>query len=146
MDKMFQLLRIGFESLIFTAIGVVAFSLSFYFRRRTKRFIGESLQTQGEVIGLHEVHDEGSVLYAPVIRYIASDGVAREFTDSVSSSPASYTVGDRVKVLSHRQNPKDARVAATVRLYLAAIILGLIGVVFCSLGVAVAIGRLLSQG
>ncbi len=146
MDKMFQFLNIVFSSLIFTAIGVIALWLSFYFRRRTKRFISESLQTHGEVIGLHEVDDEGSVLYAPVIRYTASDGIAREFTDSVSSSPASHTVSDRVKILYHRQNPKDARVATTTKLYLASIILGLIGVVFCSVGVAVAIWRLFTQG
>jgi hypothetical protein len=131
-----------FTSLIFIAISVVTSLLSFFFLNRTRRFIGESLQTHGEVIGLQEVPDEGSVLYAPTIRYTSSDGVTRQFTDSVSSRPASYSVGDRVKILYHRHNPKDARIATTVRLYLTTIVLSLIGIVFFLAGVGIAIWSL----
>lgn len=100
----------------------------------------------GEVVGLDEVYDEGSVLCAPVIRFTITDGVTREFTDSVSSKPACYTVGGRVKILYHRQNPKDPRIATTIRLYLSSIILGFISVTFCSVGVAVTIWYLFSLG
>jgi hypothetical protein len=146
MDKMFQLLEIGLSSLIFTAIGVLSLWLSFYFRRRTKRFIGESIQTYGDVIGLHEVHDEGSITYAPIIRFSTFNGVVREFTDFTSSRPASYNIGDRIKILYHQQNPRDVRIATSVRLYLSSIIFGIIGVVFLSVGVAVTIWHLFSQG
>ncbi len=145
MDKLFQFLEIAISSLTFTAIGGLCLGLSFFFRRRTKRFIGESLQTYGDVVGLHEVHDEGSVTYAPVIRFTTSNGAVREFTDSTSSRPASHQIGDRIKILYHRQNPRDARIATTFRLYLSSIILGLIGVIFLSVGVAVTMWHLFSQ-
>ncbi|HEX8457512.1 MAG TPA: DUF3592 domain-containing protein [Pyrinomonadaceae bacterium] len=135
MDKFFRLLETGLSSLIFTGIGCLFLWLSLLFLRRTKRFIGESLQTDGNVVRLHEVYDEGSVTFAPVIRYTASDGIAREFTDSTSSRPASYNVGDPVKILYHRQNPKDARIATTFRLYLISIIFGFVALVLLAVGI-----------
>lgn len=141
---MFQVSKTALASLVFTAIGVFLLWLALYLRRRTKRFISESLQTHGEVVGLHKVYYKGSVSYAPVIRFTASDGVTREFTDPVSSRPAGYAVGDRVGILYHRRNPEDARMATTIRLHLSSIILGLIGVAFCGIGAAFAFWHLFS--
>jgi hypothetical protein len=146
MDKMFQLLETVLTPLIFTAVGGFLLWLALYFCRRTKRFIGESLWTHGEVIGLHEVYDEGSITYAPIISFTTADGRGRKFTDTVSSRPASHGVGDRVEILYHLQNPRDARIATTFRLYFPSIVLGLIGGAFFSIGAAVTIWCLFSQG
>ena len=142
MDKITELPEIVLLALIFTGIGVLCFWLCFYFRRRTRRFISEALQTDGDVIGLHEVYDGGSATYAPVIRFTTAHGVVREFTDSVSSRPAGYNVGDRVRILYHRHDPRDARVATTFRLYLSSIIFGLIGTIFLGVGIVLTMSHL----
>lgn len=144
MNEMFQVSKTALAALVFTAVGVFLLGLSLYSRRRTKQFISDSLQIHGEVVGLHKVYYRGSVSYAPVIRFTASDDVTREFTDPVSSRPAGYAVGDRVRILYHRQNPEDARIATTIRLYLSSIILGLLGVASCGIGVAFAFWHLFS--
>jgi len=143
---MFLFLETALAPLIFTAIGGFLLVLSFILRRRTKRFIRESVQTQGEVIGLHEVYDEGSYTYAPIVRFIAADGITREFTDSMSSRPPRHNVGDRITILYHRQNPRDARVATTFRLYFASTIVGSIGAVFFCIGGALSLWLLFSEG
>ena len=146
MDEMFRLLETALTPLIFTAVGGFLLWLALYFRRRTKRFIDESLQTHGEVIGLHEVYHGGSITYAPIISFTTADGRGRTFTDSVSSRPASHAVGDRVEILYHRQDPRDARIATTFRLYFTSIVLGLIGGAIFSIGAAVTMWCLFSRG
>lgn len=143
---MFQFLETARVPLIFTAVGGFLLWLALYFRRRTKRFIDESLRTHGEVIGLHKVYRGGSITYAPIISFTTADGNGRKFTDSVSSRPAGYAVGDRVEILYHRQNPRDATIATTFRLYFSSIVLGLIGGAFFSIGAAVTIWCLFFQG
>ncbi|HEX8337059.1 MAG TPA: DUF3592 domain-containing protein, partial [Pyrinomonadaceae bacterium] len=61
-----------------------------------------------------------------------------EFTETTSSNPPGYSVGDRVEILYHSQNPKRARVASPFRLYLLALVFGGLGAVFFVVGLVIA--------
>jgi hypothetical protein len=79
----------------------------------------------------------GRATYSPVIIFTANDGREIEFNDPVSSRPAGYSIGDHVEVLYDWQDHSRARLASPFRLYLAPAIVGFLGLVFTSIGVAV---------
>lgn len=118
----------------FGSLGALSLLAALYFRHRTRRFISESVEADGEVVRLEEKDDEGSIIYAPVVRYTAGDGVARQFVHHTASHPPAYTVGQRVRIRYHRGRPEDARMAGNSNLYLTSIIFATIGAVF--LGIA----------
>lgn len=104
----------------------------------TRRFIEESAPTFGEVVGLRQ-YDGETVTYSPVVRFTGPGGRVVEFTESTSSNPAGYSVGDRVKILYRRSDPSDARVASKSSLYLLAMIFGAIGATMFVVGILLAV-------
>lgn len=103
--------------------------ISFYSWKRTRRFIEESQETCGTVIGLHE-DVEGS--FAAIIRFKSHEGDVVEFTDNYYSGEASaYRVGSSIKIRYNTKNPSCARIATFPRLYFVSIIFLFI-VLFCS--------------
>jgi hypothetical protein len=122
--------------LIFIGIGGVFILVALISLYRTRRFVEESVPALGEVIGLHERRGD-DVTYSPVIRFPVPGGGVVEFTETTSSYPAGYQVGDRVRVLYHREDLRRARVASTWRLYMLAMISGLLGGIFFVVGLLV---------
>ena len=133
-------------SLTFTAFGLPMLLAALFFARRTRRFTRESSRATGVVVHLVEEYDEGSVTYAPVIRYVADDGVPRQFRHHTASRPPAYNVGDQIEILYHRRNRGAARVATTFSLYLTTFIFALVGGVFFSIGIIVPVLQLLAVG
>ncbi len=127
-----------FEGLFFLLVGVAFCGAAVFSWLRTRRFVEESVTAFGEVIGLKECSDEG-VTYAPVIRFQAPGGRLIEFTESVSSNPPGHSVGNRVKILYHRDDPSRARVASTSKLYLLAMIFAAIGGPLAVVGLLMAV-------
>lgn len=123
--------------LIFFAIGGALLAGGAFAWLHTRRFVAESVRGFGEVVGLQEHNDDG-VTYSPVIRFSGPGGRPVEFTETTSSNPPGYSVGDRVAILYRPHDPKRARVASPWRLYLLASILGGIGGVFFLIGLLVA--------
>jgi hypothetical protein len=120
--------------IIFGAIGLLLLLVASGLWLWTRYFISQSLPAIGEVVALAEDHDEGSVTYAPKVRFTAIDGTSVEFTDKLFSRPPQYRTGESVKVLYHRENFRRARIATNFRLNFTAGLLAAIGSVF--LGVA----------
>jgi hypothetical protein len=103
---------------------------AWYFWRRSRRFIRESLQTSGEVIEIEvtDSHiDDNGTSYAPIVRYTAKDGVTREFTGGTMDSFEHFSIGDVVGVRYHRQDYANARVDTKASIYNVAIFLCLVG-------------------
>ena len=98
--------------LIPVALFVAAIPVLIYIWYRNRRFLAESLPAQGIVIGLHKSAGKSGPVYAPIVRFTVADGRIVEFTDSISSSPARFKVGDKVDVLYHRQRNSWARVSS----------------------------------
>ncbi len=122
--------------LIFFAVGGALLAGAAFAWLHTRRFVAEAVRGFGEVVGLYERSDD-SVTYSPVIRFSGPGGRAVEFTETTSSNPPGYSVGDRVEILYRPHDPKSARVASPWRLYLLAGILGTIGGVFSLIGLLV---------
>lgn len=122
--------------LIFFAVGGALLAGAAFSWLRTRSFVAESVRGFGEVVGLREHNDDG-VTYSPVIRFSGPGGRVVEFTETTSSNPPGYSVGDRVEILYRPHDPGSARVASPWRLYLLAGILGTIGGVFFLVGLLV---------
>ena len=127
-----------FEGLFCLALGAAFCAAAVFSWVRTRRFIEESVPASGEVIGLVEHHDEG-VTYAPVVRFTVPGGRVVEFTESVSSKPARYRVGEQVKVLYRPEDPRRTRVASALNLYLLAMIFALVGGTVSIIGLLLAV-------
>jgi hypothetical protein len=123
--------------LIFVALGAVFLLVAAIAWFRTRHFVGEALPAFGEVIALRE-HSGDGVTYSPVVRFQTREGRPVEFTETTSSNPPGYAVGERIEVLYHWRDPSRARVASTFRLYLLAMIFGGLGVIFLAVGSLVA--------
>lgn len=119
--------------LIFFAVGGGLLAGAAFAWLHTRRFVAEAVRGFGEVVRLQERSDD-SVTYSPVIRFSGPGGRAVEFTESTSSNPPGYSVGDRVEILYRPDAPERARLASLWRRYLLAGILGTIGGVFSLLG------------
>lgn len=123
--------------LIFVPLGAAFLVAALLSWLHTRRFVAESVPALGEVVGLSE-RDGDDVTYAPVIRFRGPGGRPFEFTETTSSNPPGYSVGDRVEILYHSQDPRQARVASPFRLYLLAMIFGGLGGIFFVVGLAIA--------
>ena len=123
--------------LIMPAVGFLLLLIAVMIFVRVRRFVAGALRAQGTVISLAAHMHGGRATYSPVISFTARDGREIEFNDPVASRPASHQIGDRVEVLYDWQDHSRARLASPFRLYLAPAIVGFLGLVFASVGVAV---------
>ena len=81
-----------------------------------------------------ESGDEGSMF--PVVRYQVT-GIDHECKGQVSSSPPSYTIGDKVTILYRPEMPADGRIDSFSDRWLAALMFGGAGLVFAGIGLVV---------
>ena len=81
-------------------------------------------------------------MFAPLVRFRTSDGKSIEFQSSTQSNLPSYYAGQTVVVRYDPARPNSAAIADLFSIWGATIILGIIGIVFLSGGIAaVAVGR-----
>jgi hypothetical protein len=66
---------------------------------------------QGTVIEMDASRDsEGSVSYAPIVRFSATNGRTYEIQTSTYSSPAAYQVGEKVTIIYPADQPENAMI------------------------------------
>jgi len=82
-------------------------------------------------------------LYYPVVDFVGPSGLVR-FVDGWGSRPASYRVGDTVKIRSPRDTPAAAQIDKAVNNLMPAIPF-VMGLVFLIVGAAVTVGSLVSR-
>jgi hypothetical protein len=115
---------------LFAGIGLAMLAGALAMVISTRDFIARAASADGEVIDLR-----GSKTLAPVVRFTDADGRTREFVSSVSSSPPSYDIGEKVVVLYDRGAPQDAKIKGWSDLWFGPTILGGMGSVFASIGI-----------
>jgi hypothetical protein len=114
--------------------GVVA-GCGLFSWERTRRFLKGAMETDGTVVAMVRLSDSDGVTYAPVVGFIDQDGEYWKSNPGVGSSPAGFKVGDRVRVLYERSNPRAARIHSFFQVWGLALILLVVGVGFVAFGV-----------
>jgi len=120
---------------IFLLIGLGLLGGAAFLALDTRSDIARADKADGSVIDLIGERDsDGDTIYYPRVRYVTLSGTPVEFTGSVGSSPPAFAVGEPVSVLYDPAEPEQARIDSFFQLWFAALILGVIGLVFAAIG------------
>ncbi len=113
-------------------IAVACAGGSFYFYKKTERFLAQAQATQGQVVEMvtSRSHDSNDT-YAPMVEFTNPATNSRQrFRHPVSSNPPSYSVGEPVTVLFDPHNPSDARIDSGIWNYALAMMCGAASALF----------------
>lgn len=119
---------------VFSIIGLALLIGAFYLYQNKQAFLKKAEVAQGTVIELQSSRSDNSTTYRPVVEFTTKTGKKVEFTSSVSSNPPSYNQGETVEVLYDPVNPYKADINGFTSLYLAPLILGILGIIFFLIG------------
>ena len=123
---------------IFTIIGLGMLVGTFFIYKSTSNFLEKAITAKGTVVDLRESRSSSSssnsITYAPVVKFTDNQGKETEFTNSSSSNPPSYDVGEIVEVLYEQEKPQSAKINGFFSLWLGTLILGGLGSIFASIG------------
>lgn len=119
---------------VFSTIGLGLLIGALYLYLDKQTFLKNADVAQGTVKELHSYRSDNSVMYTPVIVFSTKKGEQIEFTSSVSSSPPSYHQGEKVKIFYESNDPYNAEINGFASLWLAPLILGILGTVFFLIG------------
>ncbi len=128
---------------VFSTVGIAMLIGAVMTYKSTSTFLAEALSEQGTVIALAEERSSDSMSYSPVVQFVGRDGQRVEFTSSIGSNPASYSVGAPVQVLYLPANPQRAKINDFSDLWGMTVFMAVMGVPFFSVGALIfLIGRL----
>jgi len=122
---------------LFAIIGLGMLVGSFFLFQNTVSFLDNAVKAQGVVIDLVRSRSSDSTTYAPTVRFTTAQGVMIEFTSGTSSNPPSYSRGEQVNVLYLESDPDDAKIDSFFSVWGAAVIVGVIGLVFFLVGLGI---------
>jgi hypothetical protein len=109
----------------------------------TISFVRASVAADGTVIYLQRVYSlrRSKEVYMPVFRFTGSDGQTHTIMAASNANWAPFKQGDHVRVLYLEGRPETARIDSIPQLWMAQIILGLIGALFTALSVRMLTGK-----
>jgi len=99
-----------FVGLLFFAIGIAVLISAVVAIVKTRSQIANSLSASGWVTALTQEMGVKGYLYYPLVQFKIPSGQTMSFQSRVGSSPASYSVGQQVKVLYDIGNPQQAEI------------------------------------
>jgi hypothetical protein len=129
--------------LVFLACGIGLLIGGFVSVARTRAFIAKAVETTGEVVELEEepATEPGEPLtYRPVVSFVLDSKQRVRFKSMVHSNPPAYDVGESVSVLYEPNRPHEARIRSFTSLWLLALILIGLGLIFSVLGAGLLVG------
>jgi hypothetical protein len=123
---------------IFGLVGLVLLGVGIALAASTANFLASAERTDGTVVAVTErisssTDGRRSTAWYPTVEYTVG-GRQYSFSSSVGTNPPAYAEGDTVPVAYDPADPADAQIASTWSAYLAALIVGGIGIVFAPLG------------
>ncbi|HVR65971.1 MAG TPA: DUF3592 domain-containing protein [Verrucomicrobiae bacterium] len=121
---------------IFLLIGLGLLGGGAYSGVSTFDFLANAVSAPGVVIDLEARwdSDDGGYTYYPRVRFATEGGRPYEFTGDVGSSPASFDVGEEVRVLFDPADPSKARIDSFMQLWFTPLLLAGMGTVFSIFG------------
>ena len=127
---------------IFSAIGLSLLVGCFFLYKSTHDFIKRSVQTSGEVTDYKiETDSDGSETYYPIVQFKTSQGELIEFTSRYGGKPPAFSTGEVVSVLYDPTAPEKARINTFFSLWLGAMIVGGLGIIFTLVGLGMIVSR-----
>jgi len=127
--------------IIFGLIGIILLSVAVWLFTDTSEFIDNASSTTGQVTDLlaHRSDSSSSPTYAPEVEF-SVDGQIYSFISSSSSNPPAYDLGEQVEVIYDPQSPgSDARINGFMSLWMAPLIVGILGLVFASIALVMTV-------
>jgi hypothetical protein len=108
---MIIILQFSIISVSLTASCVLAGLVLWY---RTKKMVEKAHRARGVVLKINIVTYENMDTFTPVVRFETNDGRALSFTNSISSYPSEFNLGEHVDVLYDPRDPHKARAVKKV--------------------------------
>lgn len=130
---------------LFFVIGLALLAGAGYLYQSKQTFLSQATQTEGVVVDLSLSRSDNSDVYYPVVTFQTQSGESVQFKASVGSNPPSYEEGEKVEVLYDPAAPKEAEINSFSSLYLAPLILGILGSVFFLIGFSIILYGYLKQ-
>ena len=131
-------------------LGVTGILVSIYLYSNVRSFLSEAEKADGTVIKLvkktstkrvsgmgnngRSTRTETSITFAPVFTFTDHQGQKHEVQSATASSPAAYSVNEKVKVYFQKDNPQQAKIDSFFSLWGAVTIVGGISIFFCLVG------------
>ncbi|MBE8726537.1 DUF3592 domain-containing protein [Flavobacterium hungaricum] len=122
---------------VFLIIGLIALGGALYLYQNKREFLDKAITVQGTVKELISSRSKNSTTYKPLVSFITKDGKQIEYTSSVSSNPPSYEVGEKVEIFYDPADPYDADINGFASLWLGPLVLGILGIIFFSIGFSI---------
>ena len=119
-------------------VGPVFLGFSLFFIISTFRFLHRAVPANATIIQLlPEIdHEDNSVTYRPVFRFVAGDGRTYEVRANAASNPSPYAVGDTAPVLYEPGHPAQAKLHAFWDLWGLALVFAILGSLATAVGLA----------
>lgn len=110
----------------FFLLGCTLAYFSFQQYQKTKYLLEDGIRTVGIVKRMVVTQDDDGPMYSPVFEFTDRVNQDHEFKSKVRSRPPAYTVGEKVKLVYERKNPKNVKVVSFWGLYAASVILAMV--------------------
>jgi hypothetical protein len=122
----------------FSALGLAMLAGALLWYQSVKSFVSAASVAQGTVAELvRSQSGSDSPTYRPVVRFIAANGQAVEFTSSAGSNPPSHSRGEKIEVLYQPSDPQNAKINGFFPLWGGSLIVGGLGTVFFLVGAGI---------
>ena len=134
---------------LFIGIGAALVAAGIYTLFRQRLTLAQSILTEGVVIDLLPQRAlgeyivnrtgrgprlENKVLYRPVVRFKTQTGHTVEFIANLALRPAPFSIGERVEVVYHPENPGQAQINSFLYLWFNTLILAGFGIFTVAMG------------
>ncbi len=119
---------------MFAAFGLGLMYLTWYLADESLHYAEYGIRAAGVVTGLERRSDSDGTTYYPEVRFTTDEGDVIEFVGNTGASPPAFDVDEAVEILYLPENPYDARIDAFFSMWGGALICGVLGGIFASIG------------
>ncbi|WP_273273347.1 DUF3592 domain-containing protein [Maribacter polysiphoniae] len=115
-------------------IGASLSYLAYSQYRQTQGLLAKGTKTMATVVGFIETQSENNTMYKPVFEFLDRSQIKHTYISSISSYPAPYKIGDRIKITYNPKNSEDVKTISFWGLYRWSVICFMIAAPFLILG------------
>lgn len=128
--------------IVFFILGILLLLGSLFMTYQQLNFVHQAQTTLAVVVdnkisSSKDSNGKQSVTYCPIFQFSEAGGQRYSIRSHTCSRPARYAIGERVEVLYRPDDPNEARLNNFGSLYLAPLILAILGGLFTLVGVVV---------